>query len=71
MREELQSMDKKKVWDLVELPKDRKAVECKWVYKTKRDSDGRIERKKPDWLQRASGGRKEPDTAALLPDCLK
>ena len=43
MKNELDSM---KVWDLVELPKGAKAIGCKWVYKTKRDSLGNIERYK-------------------------
>ena len=46
MKEELQSMDDNKVWELVELPDGAKQVGCKWVYKTKRDSKGNIERYK-------------------------
>ena len=46
MEEELKSMDQNQVWDLVELPKGCKRVECKWVFKTKRDSIGNIERYK-------------------------
>ena len=33
-----------KTWKLVELPPDRKARECKWVFKLKHDVDGRVER---------------------------
>jgi len=33
-------------WDLVEWPKDCKKVGCKWVFKTKRDSNGNLERYK-------------------------
>lgn len=36
-------MDHNDVWDLVELPKGCKRVGCKWVYKTKCDSNGKIE----------------------------
>ena len=46
MKEELKSMDDNKVWDLVELPKGSKRVGCKWVFKTKRDSKGNVERYK-------------------------
>ncbi|WVZ07573.1 hypothetical protein V8G54_020919 [Vigna mungo] len=46
MKEELKSMDDNKVWDLVELPKGSKRVGCKWVFKTKHDSKGNIERYK-------------------------
>ena len=39
-------MDHNEVWDLVELPKDCKRVGCKWVFKTKHDSNGNIKRHK-------------------------
>ena len=32
------------VWDLVEIPDGLKPVGCKWVYKTKCDSKGSVER---------------------------
>ncbi|KAL1194917.1 Retrovirus-related Pol polyprotein from transposon TNT 1-94 [Cardamine amara subsp. amara] len=44
--EEISSMDVNKVWDLVELPDGFKTVGCKWIFKTKRDSKGNIERYK-------------------------
>ena len=46
MKEEIKSMDDNKVWDLVELPEDSKTIGSKWVFKTKRDSNGNIERYK-------------------------
>ena len=46
MTDELDSMKSNEVWDLVELPQGAKAIGCKWVYKTKRDSLGNIERYK-------------------------
>ena len=46
MEDELKSMKENKVWDLEEIPKGAKTVGCKWVYKTKRDSKGKIERYK-------------------------
>ncbi|WVZ13110.1 hypothetical protein V8G54_017640 [Vigna mungo] len=46
MKDELKSMVQNDVWDLVELPEGCKRVECKWVFKTKRDSHGNIERYK-------------------------
>ena len=39
-------MDDNKVWDLVELPEGSKQVRSKWVFKTKRDSNGNIGRYK-------------------------
>ena len=44
MNEELKSMAHNDVWDLIELPNSCKPVGCKWVFKTKRDAKGNIER---------------------------
>ena len=44
MQDEIASMDHNGVWELVELPTGCKPISCKWVYKTKKDSQGRIER---------------------------
>ena len=46
MKEEMNSMASNRVWDLVELPDGIKAIGCKWVFKTKKDSLGNIERHK-------------------------
>ena len=46
MKEEMNSMMSNGVWDLVELPNEAKAIGCKWVFKTKKDSLGNIERYK-------------------------
>ena len=44
MQDEMRSMSTKGVWDLERIPKGAKTVCCKWVYKTKHDSQGNIER---------------------------
>jgi hypothetical protein len=44
MRDEMKSMSTNEVWDLVEIPRGAKTVGCKWVYKTKCDSKGNVER---------------------------
>ena len=46
MNDELKSMELNNVWDLEELPKGVKPVGCKWVYKTKLDPKGNVERYK-------------------------
>jgi hypothetical protein len=46
MKEEMNSMKSNGVWDLVELPNGVKAIGCKWVFKTKKNSLGNIERYK-------------------------
>ena len=42
MRSEIESMKQNSVWNLVELPKDRTPVACKWVFKKKLDSNGEV-----------------------------
>ena len=44
MEKEMASFEANDVYDLVDLPKDRKAVESKWVYKCKLKADGTVER---------------------------
>jgi hypothetical protein len=46
MKDKMKSMSTNDVWDLEEIPKGAKTVGCKWVYKTKCDSKGNIERYK-------------------------
>ncbi len=46
MDEEYRSLMVNDTWDLVPLPKGRKLVRCKWVYRTKYASDGSVERLK-------------------------
>ena len=40
MDEEYHSLMANDTWDLIPLPKERKLVRCKWVYRTKYASDG-------------------------------
>ena len=44
MKDEMKSMSSNGVWDLEEIPKGAKTVDCKWVYKIKRDSRRNVER---------------------------
>lgn len=46
MQEEMRSMEKCQVYELTELPPDRKAISSKWVYKVKLNTDGSINRHK-------------------------
>ena len=46
MKEEMDSLVKNKTWELVEFPKDRKTIGCKWVFKLKKGVDGKVERYK-------------------------
>src|ERR1041385_3033996 len=42
MKSEIDSMCTNKVWTLVDIPEDRKAVENKWIFKKKTDADGNV-----------------------------
>lgn len=46
MQKEMDSLEENDVWELVKLPEGRKSVGSKWVFKTKMNADGRIERYK-------------------------
>ena len=46
MAAEMSSMQDNKVWKLVKLPEGRSAVACRWIYKKKTDSNGRVSRYK-------------------------
>jgi hypothetical protein len=46
MDEEIKSMYDNKVWDIVPLPEGVKPIGCKWIFKTKKDSEGNVKRYK-------------------------
>ena len=61
MKDELESMVNNKVWDLVELPNGIKPIRCKWVFKTKKDSLGNIDRHKVRLVAKGFTQREEVD----------
>jgi len=46
MQQEINSLDKNKTFELVPLPFNWKAIEVKWVYKVKLNSDNTINKYK-------------------------
>ena len=44
MTEEYNSLTSHQTWELVDLPEGKNLVGCKWVYKTKRNAFGEIDR---------------------------
>lgn len=46
MANELQALQDNHTWEIVKLPKGKKPISCKWVYKVKYKADGSIERYK-------------------------
>ena len=43
MDHEMESMYSNSVWSLVEAPKGVKPIGCKWIYKRKRQPDGKVD----------------------------
>ncbi|KAG8496846.1 hypothetical protein CXB51_008129 [Gossypium anomalum] len=46
MKDEYKSMQDNKVWELVPILESAKPIGCKWIFKTKRDANGNVERYK-------------------------
>ena len=44
MVEEMESLHKNQIWDLVELPKRRKLINIKWVFKKNMNSNGQVKK---------------------------
>ena len=42
MKYEMRSMYENKVWTLIDLPKDRQAIEIKWIFKRKTDAGSSV-----------------------------
>lgn len=49
MADEITALEANHTWTLEPIPPNKKAIECKWVYKTKLRADGSIECHKA-WL---------------------
>jgi hypothetical protein len=46
MDEKMATLDANVIWELVVLPRDKKAIGCKWVYKVKHNANGSMSRYK-------------------------
>lgn len=46
MKDELDALERNQTWELTSLPKGKKAISSKWVYKLKLKSDGTVDRYK-------------------------
>ncbi|KAJ6999979.1 hypothetical protein NC653_010672 [Populus alba x Populus x berolinensis] len=64
MDEEIHAIDKNDTWKLTDLPENKKAIGVKWVYKTKKNAKGEVQRYKASLvtkgykLRKAIEGRK-------------
>jgi hypothetical protein len=45
-KEEIYALQKNKTWELVQLPKGKKAIGCKWVLTVKQNPKGEVDRYK-------------------------
>jgi Reverse transcriptase (RNA-dependent DNA polymerase) len=43
MEEELEALENNKTWEIIQKPKNKKLVGCRWVYKIKYNRDETIE----------------------------
>jgi hypothetical protein len=61
MEDEMKSMSSNHVWYIQEIPKGAKIVGYKWVYKTKYDSNGNVEKYKVRVVAKGFTQREEVD----------
>lgn len=66
MDEEKNAIEKNKIWELVDLPKGKEVIGVKWVYKTKSNVEGKIERHRPYLLSKATSSKKEETMRKIL-----
>ena len=46
MDEEIKCIEKNQTWKLVDVPKDKDVISVKWIYKTKQDAKGNVQKHK-------------------------
>ena len=56
MDEEIECIKKNLTWELVDVPKDKDVISVKWIYKTKQDVDGNVQKHKARMV-----AREQPD----------
>ena len=52
MDEEIECIEKNQTWELVDVPKDKDVINFKWIYKTKKDADGNVQKHKARMVAR-------------------
>ncbi|KAL6342717.1 hypothetical protein AAG906_013123 [Vitis piasezkii] len=61
MQHELTALELNKTWELVTLPKNKRTIGCKWVFKVKYKADGTIERHKARLVAKGYTQQKDLD----------
>ena len=46
MDEEIEWIEENKTWEMVDVPKYKDVISIKWIYKTKQDVDGNVQKQK-------------------------
>ena len=46
MKQEMDAIERNKTWELIDLPPGKKSIGVKWLFKTKHDADGKIQKHK-------------------------
>ena len=67
MKDEMTSMSQNKVWSLVDLSYGCKPIGCKWVFKTKCDAKGHVERYKERLVVKGYSQREDIDFKETFP----
>ena len=44
MREEMSALEKNKTWEIVDKPREKNIVDCKWIFTLKYKADGSLDR---------------------------
>lgn len=44
MKEEIEALELNQTWKIIDLPKDRKPIRCKWIFTVKLKDDGSVDR---------------------------
>ena len=52
MDEEIECIEKNYTWELVDVPKYKDVISVKWIYKTKQDVDGNVQKHKARMVAR-------------------
>ena len=52
MDEEIECIEKNQTWELVDVPTDKDVINVKWIYKTKQDVDGNVQKHKARMVAR-------------------
>ncbi|CAI7909184.1 unnamed protein product [Closterium sp. NIES-54] len=71
MESELKSIEENGTWELVDLPKGRKAITSKWLFKIKFDANGKIERYKSRLVAKGCQQKEKVDYKELFAPVVK